>query len=137
LKNLLTTRRWLVIATAAAVATPVLAMDPERRVAVTFDASASRSFEDEIVEYEAVSYVVSLRKDQTLHVVLATNNASSCFDIYAPNVAKPVFVGAESGSTHDLVAQSAGEYVVKVFLLRLAARDGQSARYTLELKLAR
>lgn len=110
-------------------------MDPERRVTVTFDETASRSFEDEIVEYEAVFYTVSLRKGQTLHVVLATNNPSSCFDIYAPNVTKPVFVGADSGSTHDFVAQTAGEHVVKVFLLRLAARDGQSARYTLELKL--
>ncbi len=115
-------------------ATAVFPQDAERRVRVTFaEGKATRSFEDRISDFEAVSYVIPLRQGQSLHVVLATNNASNCFDIHAPNRPKPVYVGGDSGTDYKLLVQAPGDYIVRVFLLRLAARDGQSADYTLEL----
>ena len=119
---------------AAAAALPAMAADGERRVPVNLAPGTSRTFDDEIIEYEAVAYVVPLRQGQTLQVVLTSNNASNCFDIYAPGVTKPVYAGSESGSTARLLAPASGDYLIKVFLLRLAARDGQTARYSLELK---
>lgn len=107
--------------------------DPERRVVVSMQGSAARNFEDSIIDFEVVAYVVPLRQGQSLRVMLATNNASNCFDIYAPGVAKPIYVGDDSGNNHQLVAQVSGDYVIKVYLLRLAARDGQTANYTLDL----
>jgi hypothetical protein len=136
----MTPRRQLLIAVALAVAaaTPtVFSQDSEYRVRVTFDeGSTERSFDDTIGGFEEVSYVVPLRQGQSLFVSLASNNISNCFDIYAPNVTKPVYVGGDSGSTHRLLARTSGDYRVKVFLLRLAAREDQSAHYTLELKVA-
>jgi hypothetical protein len=134
--NLRISRRRLIAAAAAVTATTVFAQEAERRVRVTLEAGKpARSFQDRISDYEAVSYVIQLRQGQSLHVVLATNNASNCFDIHAPNTAKPIYVGAESGNDHKLLVTTPGEYMVRVFLLRLAARDGQSADYTLELTL--
>jgi hypothetical protein len=120
----------------AALAPAAFPQEAERRVAVQLvEGDAPYRFEDSISDFEAVSYVVPLRQGQSLHVMLASSNASNCFDVYAPNAAKPLYVGSDSGNVHELQAKISGDYVVKVFLLRFAARDGQSARYTLELKV--
>lgn len=93
------------------------------------------TFRDSISEYDAISYAVPLQKGQALQVTLASSNAASCFDIHAPGEAKPFFVGADSGNSHRLHVPSSGNYVIRVFLLRFAARDGQSADYAIELTL--
>ena len=126
------------IALAIAAAAPwATAQEFERRIAVTLDATnPARTWEDAISDFEAVAYVVPLRQGQKLHLLLASNNASNCFDVYAPGASKPVYVGGESGNAHAVQAQVAGDYVIRVYLLRLAARDGQSAQYALEMKLA-
>lgn len=117
------------------VASAAFSQNAERRVPVTFaNGKATRSFDDSISEFEVVTYAVTLHKGQSLRVMLASTNASNCFDIHAPGTLKPIYVGGDSGSTHQLQAQTSGEYLVKVFLLRLAARDGQTAQYTLELQ---
>jgi hypothetical protein len=121
---------------ATAAATMALPQDAERRVPVTLAGSTASSFEGSISDFEVVTYVVPLRQGQTLRVQLATNNASNCFDIHAPGTVKPIYVGGDSGSTHELHVQKSGDYQIKVFLLRLAARDGQMAQYTLELQIA-
>jgi hypothetical protein len=126
----------LIAAAAVAVASGAVAGDPERRVRVELaSGSTMRNFEDSISDFEVVSYVVPLRQGQSLRIMLATNNASNCFDIYAPGTPKPIYVGDDSGNSHQLLAQTAGDYLVKVYLLRLAARDGQTANYTLELNV--
>lgn len=135
MKQILQQRRQLLLALAAVAALPTRAADGERRVPARLEPGAARSFDDEISEYEVVVYVVPLRPGQTLQVQLTSSNSSNCFDIHAPGAAKPVFVGSESGSRGRWVASAAGDHLVKVFLLRLAARDGQSARYALELKV--
>jgi hypothetical protein len=120
---------------AATIAAPALPQDAEVRVPVTFTAGAmQRSFEGAISDFEVMTYVVALRQGESLRIQLASNNASNCFDIHGPESAKPIYLGAESGSTHVHKVQKSGEYLVKVFLLRLAARDGQTAQYALELE---
>jgi hypothetical protein len=138
MRDTVKSRRRFLIALALVAAMPAaFPQETESRIRVTFDAGNSfRSFENALDGFDEVSYVIALREGQTLQVALASNNISNCFDIYAPGAAKPVFVGGDSGSTHRLWAKSAGDYVVKVYLLRLAARDNQSAQYTLEFTLA-
>jgi hypothetical protein len=135
--GLFSRRRLLLGASAAAIAPAALSQETERRIQVTPEADgAMRSFEDSISEFEAVAYVIPLRTGQLLHVQLASTNAANCFDIHAPDEPKPVFVGGESGNSHQLRAVKAGNHVIRVYLLRFAARDGQSARYTLEVKVS-
>jgi hypothetical protein len=129
-------RRFLVAMIGAAAAPLVLAQQAGTRV-VFDDDHPARSYEDALDGFNEISYVIALREGQSLQVSLASNNISNCFDIYAPGAAKPFYIGGDSGSSHRLVAGTPGDYVVKVFLLRLAARDNQSARYTLELTLGR
>jgi hypothetical protein len=136
LKQILVPRRHFLAAMLTALALPALAADGERRVPVSLEAGVARSFDDEISDYEVVVYVVPLRQGQVLQVALTSSNASNCFDIYAPGADKPAYVGSESGSRARWTAAAGGDYLVKVYLLRLAARDGQMAHYALELKLA-
>lgn len=118
------------------LATSAISQETERAVQVTLAAGGRpQVLADAITEYEAVSYVVPLQKGQQLHATLASSNAANCFDIYAPGEARPFYVGADSGNTHGLTAAATGNYRIRVFLLRFAARDGQSARYELELSL--
>ncbi|MEO6104420.1 MAG: hypothetical protein ABIP44_12410 [Pseudoxanthomonas sp.] len=129
-------RRGLLTALIVAVAVPAIPQEAGTMVRVTFDGDhGSRTFENAIDGFNDVSYVVAMRAGQSLQVSLGSNNISNCFDLYAPGATKPSYIGGDSGSTHRMLAKTAGDYVVKVFLLRLAARDNQSAQYSLELTL--
>jgi hypothetical protein len=129
-------RRALLLASAGALVTHrARAQDVEQRIAVQLEPGHARHFDGAITDFEALNYAVPLAAGQSLQVSLATNHAANCFDIHAPGIEKPVYVGADSGAAHRLVAAITGTYVVRVFLLRFAARDGQSARFSLELKL--
>jgi hypothetical protein len=131
------TRRGLLLALTCLATTPAFPQEPGAPVRVSLDETRlSRSFDDAIDGFNEVSYVIAMREGQALQVSLASNNISNCFDIYAPGAAKPFYIGGDSGSTHRMQARIAGDYVVRVFLLRLAARDNQSAQYTLELTLS-
>lgn len=129
-------RRLLAAATSTTLfGAAALAQSSERRVVVTFDSQGRARFDDTLSEFEVVAYAVTLRSGQSLELDLASSNTFNCFDIHAPGVTKPVYVGADGGNRHVHVARVPGEHLVKVYLLRLAARDGQSANYTLALGL--
>jgi hypothetical protein len=104
---------------------------------VTFEeGQASRSVVDAIAGFERVHYVVSAHEGQTLTVNLASSNLSNTFDISAPAAPKPFFVGGDAGNTHSFRVPASGDYIIDVHLLRFAARDYQSAQYTLNVALA-
>jgi hypothetical protein len=119
------------------MAAPSLAQDAVRSERVTFDDSASgRDLMDAIAGFERVHYLVSARAGQLMTVSLSTSNLSNTFDISAPAAPKPFFVGGDSGNRHSFRVAATGDYLIDVYLLRFAARDYQSARYTLSVALA-
>lgn len=121
---------------ACLIALPAAAQAAERSVPVSLEADGKMLvFKDSLNEYDAVSYGVALQAGQSLTVALASSNAANCFDIHAPGEARPIYASADSGHSHRLLARAAGTYTIRVFLLRFAARDGQSADYALELTL--
>lgn len=128
------TKRWACSAMLALLACAASAQDARRDVLVTLPAApATQTFNDALGGFETVDYRVTLHVGERLHVHLATSNLSNCFDIYAPGAEKPLFQGGNSGAEHLLAATTAGEYRIRVYLLRFAARDYQSAEYTLTL----
>jgi hypothetical protein len=83
---------------------------------------------------DAVDYRVSARAGQTLSVALKTSNASNYFNVMPPgsnDVA--MFIGSSSGSVARLLLPSDGVYVVRVYLMRNAARRSELGRYTLTI----
>jgi hypothetical protein len=118
------------------MAAPLLAQNAVRSERVTFDdGSSARSLMDAIAGFERVHYLVSARAGQVLTVDLATSNLSNTFDISVPAAPKPFFVGGDSGNSHSFRVPATGDYTIDVHLLRFAARDYQSAQYTLSVTL--
>jgi hypothetical protein len=127
--------RHLLVLLLAAVAPLAVAQDAIRSEPVTLTAGEPRVITDTLGGFETVLYKIPLRSAESLSVALASSNLSNCFEIFAPGTAKPFYLSELHGNRHDFRATAAGEYTVKVFLLRLAARDYQFAQYDLTLTL--
>jgi len=87
-----------------------------------------------ITGYQSVTYLVDLRAGQMLDVDMRTSNRSSYFNITAPNASSALFVGSDSaGNGYRGRTAVSGAYRIDVYLMRNAARRGESARYTLTI----
>ena len=123
-------RRTAVLALALLLASPALAQDKARTERVQFAKGASsKAIKGAVKGYDGVDYVVGLR--QTLKVDMKTSNASSYFNVTAPGADSALFIGSTSGGSFKGVVPKTGDYTIQVYLMRNAARRGETANYTL------
>jgi hypothetical protein len=82
-----------------------------------------------------VQLLGKLEAGDTLDVELKASAASStAFNVLPPGSETALYVGMLEGETHwTHEAAQAGDYTVRVYLIRAAARKGTSSRYTLTL----
>ena len=81
-----------------------------------------------------VDYTVNARAGQTLAVKLRSSNASLYFNINPPGSADvSLFIGSVQGAEAKVMLPADGTYVVRVYLMRNAARRNESATYTLNV----
>jgi hypothetical protein len=81
-----------------------------------------------------VDYTVNARAGQTLVVRLRSSNASLYFNINPPGSADvSMFIGNQQGAEAKAMLPADGTYVVRVYLMRNAARRNESAAYTLDV----
>jgi hypothetical protein len=79
-----------------------------------------------------IDYQVRAGAGQTLSVEMKTGNASSYFNILAPGSGDvAIFIGSTSGNQFSGVLPTDGDYAIRVYLMRNAARRNESASYTL------
>ncbi|SFV34636.1 SH3 domain-containing protein [Devosia crocina] len=88
---------------------------------------------DTIVGYEAINYRIGVSAGQNMSVQLDTDNPSNYFNINAPGASESVFNGSISGNSTNLTIPSSGNYIISVYLMRNAARRGESADFDLTL----
>ena len=102
---------------------------------VTFDRGAnSATVEDSITGYETVDYLLNVRQGQAMNVSMATQNSSAHFNILEPGETDvATFVGSTSGNQFEGVAAKSGDYRIRVYLMRSAARRDETADYRLEM----
>ncbi len=82
----------------------------------------------------SVDYAVNARAGQTLAVKLESSNASLYFNINPPGSAGvSMFIGNMQGAEAEVMLPADGTYVVRVYLMRNAARRHESAAYTLNV----
>ncbi|MCX7053564.1 MAG: hypothetical protein NTU56_05055, partial [Proteobacteria bacterium] len=80
-----------------------------------------------------VDYVVRAAAGQTLSVELQKTNAQNYFNVMPPgSTGSAMFVG-DSGENYSGVLPTDGDYIVRVYLMRPAARRGESSNYTLTI----
>ena len=78
-----------------------------------------------------VDYLVRAGAGQTLAVKLQETNAQNYFNVLPPaSTGSAMFVG-DNGDDFTGVLPADGDYVVRVYLMRPAARRGESSNYTL------
>jgi hypothetical protein len=87
-----------------------------------------------ITGHEIVDYVLGAGKGQYMNVSMATDNEANYFNILAPGENEVAFVnGSVSDNQYEGILPKKGEYKIRVYLMRSAARLNETANYNLEI----
>jgi hypothetical protein len=88
-----------------------------------------------IIGDEAVRYVLGASAGQRMTIVMTTTNASAYFNITAPDATEALHIGSIAGNSFDGILPAGGTYAVEVFLMRNAARRGETAEFTITFQI--
>lgn len=130
-------RPRLLIAALAALAFPALAQEPptrSERVAFA-EGAGSATVTGSVTGYETVDYIVPGEAGERLTVNLQTNTSTAYFNVTAPGADEAMFIGSISGNRFSEVLPSSGDYTVRLYLMRNAARRSQKVDYTLTVAM--
>lgn len=128
------TLRLASAACAAVLAAGAPALDGIRREPVRFEKGASRAvLEARIRGDETVDYVLRAGAGQTLAVTLKKSNGSNYFNVLPPGSNDVAMFVGQDGGDFEGVLPADGDYTVRVYLMRSAARRNESSDYTLTI----
>ena len=86
--------------------------------------------------YETIDYLLGARAGQSMKVSLTTNNGANYFNILAPGETVVAFFnGSIDGNRYEGALPATGDYSVRVYLMRSAARRDETASYRLEVSI--
>jgi len=72
---------------------------------------------------------------KTLVVTLKPSNLQNYFNVHSPGNEWAMFVGSTSGNQFKRILPGDGDYMVRVYLMRAAARRKESSTYVLNVEL--
>jgi hypothetical protein len=122
-----------ILLAALLVSTTALAGIHTERVHFAKGAS-SATIEGRIQGDMTIDYVLGARKGQSMNVSMATDNGANYFNIIAPGKEnEAMFVGSSAGNQFEGRLPASGDYKVRVYLMRSAARRDEIANYRLEM----
>lgn len=132
---------WVLLAVlAVALAQPpgTQAADEIRQERVSFaKGTSSATIKGSIKGYEAIDYVLGGKAGQEMTVSLATGNLSNYFNVLPPG--SETAIGNSSTAPDNAWSGTLpvdGDYTVRVYLMRNAARRNEIANYTLTVGIA-
>jgi hypothetical protein len=120
-----------------AIATTAFAQDVHQEAVDLGEANELRLVQATITGREIVDYRVSGKRSQILSVDLMTSNSASYFNILPSGSNEAIFIGSTRGLVADISLPEGGTYVIRVYLMRSAARRGETASYSLGISLGR
>ncbi|QUJ69620.1 hypothetical protein KDD30_23065 (plasmid) [Photobacterium sp. GJ3] len=92
--------------------------------------------EGSIKGYQIVDYVLNAKEGQQMNVSMATQNTSAYFNILAPGENEAaMFIGSVNGNQYEGQLSASGDYKVRVYMMRAAARRDEVADYRLEMNI--
>lgn len=84
-----------------------------------------------------IDYKLRAKAGQTMSVALKTSNGANYFNVLPPgSTGEAIFVGSTSGNEWTGPLAADGEYTVRVYLMRSAARRSETADFTLTVGIA-
>lgn len=117
--------------------TSAASADEIRQERVQFDRGEnSATIEASITGYDTVDYVLGATRGQQMTVSMATDNQASYFNIMAPgedDVA--MFIGSIKSRKFRGTLPESGDYRVRVYLMRAAARRDETASYQIDISI--
>jgi hypothetical protein len=125
----------LVIVSVLLAATATIAQRNIRSERVQFEQGAiSAVVKGSITGYDIVDYVLSAGKGQYTNVSMATDNTANYFNILAPGENEvAMFNGSISENQYEGILPESGDYKIRVYMMRSAARRNEVANYRLEM----
>lgn len=120
-----------------AAGVPAFAASPIETRPVHFaKGTSSATIDGSITGRQTIDYTLRARAGQTMSVALKPSNAATYFNVLPPgsdDVA--VFVGSSGGLEWSGRLDDDGEYKVRVYLMRSAARRNEPSSYTLSVAI--
>ena len=122
---------WLAVTLSASIGTAVAAQE-----ALTFPEMGSvQVIEGQITGGDFVDYLVSAKQSQIISVDLQSTRASAFFNIQPLGDPVALFVGSRDGDVADIPAPSDGDYIIRVYQMRVTARRGETADYSIGISI--
>jgi hypothetical protein len=81
------------------------------------------------------TYVVTAIAGQTLQTLFSPTNRSCYFNVFEPGNATAAHVGSSAGNEFGQNPTTAGPYRIQVYLMRNAARRGETCKFSLSIEL--
>ena len=107
---------------------------PPRQERITFAKGASSATIKGQLKGDAdVDYVVRAAAGQTLSVALKVSNRSNYFNVLPPGSADVAMYVGQTGEAFTGMLPADGDYKVRVYLMRNAARRNETSDYTLTI----
>jgi len=131
-------QKTLILAAASLCAVaPAVAQSPTRSERVQFPRGASAQVvRGTIRGYSTVDYIVGARAGQALRVSMRASNRSAYFNVIAPRAQSAMFDGSIRGNSFSGKLPQTGDYRIRVYLMRNAARRGESATYSIDIEVS-
>jgi hypothetical protein len=103
---------------------------------IEFDSGASSAtMKGSITGNETVDYQLRARAGQTMSVMLKTGNSSNYFNVLPPGSVAALANSSTSGNDWTGTLPVDGDYRIRVYLMRSAARRNETANYALTVRI--
>jgi len=125
-----------VLACAAFAASPsgLAAQTIESRPVHFAQGASSTTLEGSLKGDKTIDYKLRARAGQTMTVRIKTDNTANYFNVLPPGSKNDaVFVGSTDGNDWSGTLAADGQYTIRVYLMRSAARRNETAHYTLAI----
>jgi len=123
----------VIVVTLASMASVTLAHGQGiRQERVTFAPGASSAtLQGSITGDESVDYVLGAKAGQTMTVTMKTAHGANYFNVLPPGSEAAIAIGSNLGNKWSGTLPVDGDYRIRVYLMRSAARRNERAAYTL------
>lgn len=125
-------RLLMVCALAAASCSACAAAGIESRLLPFAKGASSATVKGSLKGDQTTDYKLLAKAGQTMSVTLKTSNGANYFNVLPPgSTGEAIFVGSTGGNDWTGPLPADGEYSVRVYLMRSAARRNETADYSL------
>jgi hypothetical protein len=102
---------------------------------VHFKTGESSAFiEGQIKGYQIRDYILNVKEGQYINVSMATKNGANYFNILEPGETEvAMFNGSLGENQYEGITSKSGDYKIRVYMMRSAARRNEVAKYRLEV----